>query len=120
MTPPPSSPLARTPAPLRRRPGTPPKQGQAANGDGRWKPAFLAALGECGNVTESAHRARVSRRTAQMHHKTDPEFAEAWQDAIDQYADTLEAEADRRAVHGVEEVVLHDGAPVFIMVDRKG
>src|SRR5690349_8936538 len=98
MSRPPPSPLTRASAPPRRRSDTAPKRGQAANQDGRWKPAFLAALAETGNVTESASRARISRKTAQNHHKSDPDFADGWAEAIEEYSDALEAEADRRGV----------------------
>ena len=41
--------------------------------------------------------------------KMDPSFAAAWDDAIEQGTDALEHEARRRALHGTERPVFHNG-----------
>lgn len=93
---------------------------RAATRTGLWKPKFLAALADTGNVTESARRANVVRRTAEIHHLEDKDFAEAWAEALEVYADGLEGVADHRARHGVEELKLFEGAPVFVLVSPRG
>lgn len=98
----------------------PPAGSRAATRTGRWKPKFLAALAVTGNVTESAARASVDRKTTQTHAKNDKAFAAACVEALEIYADKLEAEADRRAYNGVEDVVLCEGVPVFVWVNAKG
>lgn len=70
---------------------------------GLWRGAFLAILGECGNVTDACKAANVSRVTAYEHKKNDAAFAEEWEAALQQAADVLEREAWRRATEGVEE-----------------
>ena len=67
--------------------------------------AFLAELTACGNVSDAATAAGVPRRTAYEWRSADATFAAAWDDAIDVAADTMEREAFRRAVEGVEEPV---------------
>ena len=71
--------------------------------------AFLAALAETGNILKSSEIARVARRTAYDWKAADPEFADAWERALDIGADALEDEAVRRAVDGVEEPVFYQG-----------
>jgi hypothetical protein len=97
-----------------------PRPSRAATRTGAWKAKFLAALAETGNVTESARRANVERRTAQIHHQEDKAFAEGWAEALEIYADSLEAVADHRATHGVEELKIFDGQPVFVLLDAQG
>lgn len=93
---------------------------RAATRSRDWKTPFLAALAKLGDVTRSARAAGVDRRTAQTHRKEDAAFAEGWDEALDVYADKLEAVADHRAVEGVAELVLHEGVPVFVLVDAQG
>lgn len=62
---------------------------------------FLAALAELGVVTYAAAAAGFSRRTAQRLREVDADFADAWDDALEQAADKLEQEAHRRASRGV-------------------
>jgi len=70
---------------------------------------FLETLRQVPNVTYAATRAGVTRRTAYNHRDADPEFAAAWDDAIEEGMDLVELEAHRRAVHGVEEPVFYMG-----------
>lgn len=74
-----------------------------------WRPAFLAALGQGGNVTAAAQAAGIDRTTAYLMRNHDPEFARGWVDNMDRAADLLEAEARRRAVIGVEEPIVYKG-----------
>lgn len=70
---------------------------------------FLEQLSTNGNVTVSAEACNLARRTLYDLRSTDPEFAAAWDAAMEQAADHLEAEARRRAVDGWDEPVFYQG-----------
>jgi hypothetical protein len=74
-----------------------------------WTDAFLAALAECGILSQAAEAAGVDRATVWRRRQDDAEFAKACDEAVDMAADKLEAEARRRAVEGVEEPVYQGG-----------
>lgn len=74
-----------------------------------WTDAFLAALAECGILTQASEAAGVDRATVWRRRQDDAEFSAACDQAIDMAADKLEAEARRRAVEGVEEPVYQGG-----------
>jgi len=57
---------------------------------GLWKNKFLEILAKTPSVTVACREANVSRRTAYDHKALDPEFAEAWEDALNQGLDLLE------------------------------
>lgn len=86
-----------------RRPRTPPHI---------WKPAFLAALTETGNVTVSARAAGVDRSTVTKARQRSPKFAALWKQAMADAADILEAEARKRALEGWDEPVYYKGEVV--------
>ena len=65
--------------------------------------AFLGALADSGIVTIAAKIAGITRARAYQVRKHDSGFASAWEEAEEQAADALEAEAWRRAVDGVPE-----------------
>ena len=79
-----------------------------------WQPAFLTALRASGSPVRACEAARVDRRWVYRVRASDAEFREAWDDAIAGHGDDLQAEAHRRAVHGVRELVLHRGKPVTV------
>jgi hypothetical protein len=85
---------------------------RAPNTKRDWIPGFLAALRDCGNVRAATQAAQVDRSTPYKLRGTDPAFAKAWEDAMDDAADVLEAEARRRATLGVDEPVFYQGVPV--------
>src|SRR5262249_51821069 len=62
---------------------------------------FLASLKETGNVRRACQAAQVSRRAAYYARERHPDFAAAWDEALEEAADRLEAEARRRAVDGL-------------------
>lgn len=80
----------------------------------RWMPNFLRKLAETGHVGDSAKYAHVHRNTAYSHKLTDPEFAAAWDAALDAAVVRLEDEAVRRAVEGVEKPIYQQGRLVGI------
>ena len=77
-----------------------------------WTNAFLAALSVHGVMSRAAEAAGVDRTTPWRRRESDPEFAKACQEAIDQAADALETEARRRALEGIVEDVYHQGVVV--------
>jgi hypothetical protein len=70
---------------------------------------FLQALAVRGNVGEACKAAGVGRSTVYEWRETDQEFAAAWQEAVDDAIDRLEAEAWRRAFDGADRPVLYKG-----------
>jgi hypothetical protein len=75
----------------------------------RWQPVFIEALREFGHVGKACQAAMVSRQTAYVHRRAEPQFAKEWETAIDDAAFTLEDEAWRRARDGVDEPIVHQG-----------
>jgi hypothetical protein len=73
---------------------------------------FLEALSQTCNITRSCEICGLPRRTVYDWRAADPEFAKAWEDALDKGADVLEDEAKRRAHDGVEEPVYYGGKQV--------
>ena len=73
------------------------------------KRAFLAAVARTGNVTQAAEIAHIARSAHYQWLEADPVYAAAYEDAMEQAAQRLEAEARRRAEEGVEEPVFYQG-----------
>jgi len=79
-----------------------------------WKADFLTALAKRGNISDACTAAQIHRSTAYHHQQTDEAFAAAWLTALDEGADALEAEAQRRAVSGlVRKKFTKDGDPII-------
>lgn len=82
---------------------------------------FLSELAVDGNVTRSAKIAGIERGCVYDKREREPEFAKRWADAIDAFADTLEKEAFRRAVLGVEKPIAYQGQFTYVMErDKNG
>ncbi len=75
------------------------------------KRAFLMAFAAYGRVFTAADAVGVSRSIHYVWLK-DPEYADAFKLAEDIAGDVLEAEAVRRAVEGIEEPVVYQGAMI--------
>lgn len=71
---------------------------------------FLSYLSVTGNATRSAAATGRHVETYHARRRRDPEFRDAWKEALDAAADELEAEARRRGVEGVDEPVVYQGA----------
>lgn len=85
--------------------------------------AFCAALAETCNVGKAAAAVGISRYTAYIWRKDDPDFAERWDDAMKAGLLALEDEMHRRAIDGVEEPVTHQGQLSYQLehfVDEEG
>lgn len=76
------------------------------------KRAFLIAFAGSGNISAAAKIARIDRTLVYIWKKKDPEFAAAFEVARQLAIDTLEDEAIRRAVEGVEKPVFYGGKKV--------
>lgn len=88
-----------------------------------WKAVFLAALAELPVVVHACKAAGVNRSTAWRAREADPEFARAWDDAMEEGIDRAEQEAFRRAVAGYEEPVVYQGRLSYLYeryVDDEG
>lgn len=73
---------------------------------------FLELLASNGNVTISAQALNLDRRKLYRLRDEQPEFRDAWDSAMAEAADHLEAEARRRAVEGWHEPVFYQGDEV--------
>ena len=71
--------------------------------------AFCAALAQTGIVRRACEAVDVSRQTAYEWRREIPEFAAAWDRALEIGITALEDEAHRRAFEGVTEPVFHQG-----------
>lgn len=80
-----------------------------------WVSPFLEHLRTSCNVAGSCRAVGVSSTAVYALRNTDADFAAAWDDALEDAYDYLEAEARRRAFDGVEEPVVYQGqlTPVF-------
>jgi hypothetical protein len=76
---------------------------------------FLSAVSEGATIGEAALEAGVNRKTVYRWKESDAEFAEAWDESLEEGTELLEREAVRRAVHGVEEPVIYQGqlTPIY-------
>lgn len=86
-------------------------KGVARNHDPKkWQAKFLKRLAETGHVGHAAEYAHVSGKTAYEHKKHNPEFAAAWEEALEVAVQTvMEPEAWRRAIDGTDKGVYHNG-----------
>lgn len=82
-----------------------------------WRPVFLAALAKCPIVSVACRIAQVSRKGAYQARETDPEFAKAWDEAIETGVDCVEAAAFKSAVYGDERPVYQQGVMVGTVVE---
>lgn len=75
---------------------------------------FLQVLSTGKSVTAAAAAIDVDRHNVYDWKKKDPEFAKAWESAIEAGTDVLEDEARRRAQEGYEEPIYYKGEIVGI------
>ncbi len=78
----------------------------------KWEKAFITALVTSGVVSHACSEAKIDRSTAYKNRDAHEDFAQAWVEALDVAADTMELEARRRAVVGTEEPIFGKGAGV--------
>lgn len=78
-----------------------------------WQAVFLQALAATGNVSSAARVAKMDRNVVLKHRKSTPAFAEAWEHAIEEYVDAIEAQASKLAKSG------HAGMIQFLLKARR-
>ncbi len=78
----------------------------------RWRRAAIEALKKSGSYTEAATAVGVSRRSIQRLRDADPAFGAQVREALETYADRLEAAVDERAFTGVRRPVYQGGVQV--------
>lgn len=74
-------------------------------------------LSQTGNPSAACRLSNLTRRQINAMRRRDPVFCRAHDDALDDAADLLEAEAWRRAVEGIPQLLMKAGQP---MVDAAG
>jgi hypothetical protein len=72
---------------------------------GAWRPAFLASLRNWANVRAACHAAGIHRATAYAHREADAAFRAAWDDALEDACDLLEAAARGKAYAGDGDMI---------------
>tara|TARA_R110000744_G_scaffold209141_3_gene327985 strand:- start:764 stop:1222 length:459 start_codon:yes stop_codon:yes gene_type:complete len=81
-----------------------------------WSLLFLQTLGGTGNVTAACKAADVSRKTVYGHRDKFPEFAEAWENSLEDALDKLEGVLWKEGATGhirAIELVLKARRPIF-------
>ncbi|MCQ8277778.1 hypothetical protein NFI95_04885 [Acetobacteraceae bacterium KSS8] len=73
---------------------------------------FLASLAESGNLFLACHASNMTRRQITHLQRTNADFAAAYDEAMDEAADRIEAEAWRRGLEGVAEPLIKNGQVV--------
>jgi hypothetical protein len=71
-----------------------------------WTAAFLQALAEGATITTAAKAAGVGRASAYDRRKWDKEFAAAWDSAVEEATDELEAIAWKRAAEYSDQLLI--------------
>lgn len=79
-----------------------------------WILPFLDALRTTGVVARACRAAGIASVTAYRLRDSDADFANDWDNALEDATDALEAEARRRALEGIEEPVIYQGQPTPI------
>jgi len=76
------------------------------------KRKFLRQLRWTCNVTKASQKINISRVTAYSAKKVNPEFAAAWENALQEGIDLLEEKARQRAFEGIERNIFYQGKVV--------
>lgn len=79
-----------------------------------WRPLFINALRNSGNIRASCQAAGIARDTAYKARSASAEFAAQWDEALEEAIDTLEAAAWSRARDGVtrRDPIMYQGQKV--------
>jgi hypothetical protein len=74
-----------------------------------WTHRFLAALAQTGVASTAAKHVGVSTASVLARRKVDPDFEEAYLQALEESVDLLDSALRSRALHGIEEPVVYQG-----------
>ena len=77
-----------------------------------WRPGFLAAFSVSADFNRSCRAVGISPATVKNELATSPEFAEAHEEAYENFRESIELEIRRRAIDGWEEPVFQQGEEV--------
>ncbi len=86
--------------------------GKAAAGNRLARQCFLSMLSRTGNTSKACQTSGLTRRQVMALRERDAAFDRAYDDAMNDAADLLEAEAWRRALEGTTQPVFRAGQPV--------
>ena len=87
---------------------------------GDWPRLLLELMAAGHTVAAAAEAVGIVRATVYAHRRKDAEFCAAFDEAMTESADLLEAEARRRAVDGVAKYVTYRGELVLVGEDAHG
>jgi hypothetical protein len=73
------------------------------------KQLFLSQYSVLGTIPKAAKAADIDRKTHYNWLRSDPEYAELFERAKENYLENLEADADRRGVEGTLRPIFHQG-----------
>ena len=93
--------------------------GQAAPCNRTAQQRFLFMLSKTGNASKACQTSGLTRRQVTTLREDDATFGRAYDDAMNEAIDLLEAEAWRRALKGTVQPVLRAGQPVVDPVTGK-
>lgn len=86
-----------------------------------WVHPFLEALRACGVQAKAARAAGVAYGTVQSRRQADADFAAACDEALAEASDTALEELRRRAIEGVAEPIVYQGAITYeVERDERG
>lgn len=80
------------------------------------KEIYLKELAATGLRVKSAHTCGVTMLTVRNHLDDDPEFAEAYEEALDTYKETVRQEVHRRSIEGWDEPVFYQGRQALVQL----
>lgn len=80
--------------------------------------AFCSVLADTCNVGKACIAVDISRYTAYKWRKAMPDFAEAWDEAMQAGVLALEDEAHRRAFEGIDDPLTHQGHFTYLYRDK--
>ena len=80
--------------------------------DNSWHEKFLESLRQHGFVKRACLNAGIFQSLAYHHRSNQPEFAEEWEEAIEESIALLEMEVHDRAMKGVEIPIMRNGVRV--------
>lgn len=78
---------------------------------------YIEYLRRCGFKHRAAEAVGVSYQTMRNAENADPVFAQQVEDALDEYAEGLEQEADRRGKDGIDKPIFYKGERIDVVKD---